>query len=189
MLRKSKPPKGPDPKFAGKSCSFRYELAYDEIYDALRLIVDRRSPRSRRVMGIVLLVLAAPCVVLYALNPYGLQWALLAILFAVFSFLVLCSPSLRAKKGARAATRRKGYYKLTLSGDGYIVLANGNRIELDGDKDSRAYETDALFAIRPDQVTSVCLPKRMMQPAEITLTREILKTYVRAFHQRCGEKE
>ncbi|MCD8190561.1 MAG: hypothetical protein LUD78_10140 [Clostridiales bacterium] len=162
--------------------SVRYELRYEEAYEALRLIVDRRSRRSRQIMGYMLLALAVVCVALYAHDPYGLQFALLAILLAVFSFLVLWTPHFKAQKGARAITRRKGYYQYTLSGEGYILLTNGTKIDLKGDKDCRAHETETLFAIRPDRINTFSLPKRCLTESEILLTREILDYYVRVFY-------
>ncbi|MCD7830116.1 MAG: hypothetical protein LUG58_06735 [Clostridiales bacterium] len=167
--------------------SVRYELRYEEAYEALRLIVDRRSPKSRRVMGYALLALAVVCVVLYARDPYGLQFALLALLFALFSFLVLWTPHLRAQRGAKAITRRKGYYQYTLSGKGYVKLANGTKIDLKGDKDCRAHETETLFAIRPDRMNTICLPKRCLTPSQVLLAREILEYYSRVF-KRGGEQ-
>lgn len=152
------------------------------------MIIDRRSKKARYGVGIFLLAAAAACAVLFAMNPYGLMFEIGAVLFALFSFLVLAYPGIKAKQGAKKISRRKGTYKVRLSSDGYIVPYGQDRLDIRGDKDCRAFESDAVFALRLDRMTNFCLPKRRMNGSEIELTRETLQKYARRFSDRRSEK-
>lgn len=164
--------------------SFRFSLTYEEAREAFLLIIDRRTPAARRIMSFTLLALAVICVCLYGLHPYGLQYALTALLLAVSSYLVSAYPSLRAARAAKNVTRTTGIYEFTLSEEGCLLLPNGERIDLNGDSGSRAYETEHLFAIRPDRLHTFCLPKHSIPASDFQQVRSILKTNVRAYHDR-----
>lgn len=164
--------------------SFRFSLTYEEAREAFLLIIDRRTPAARRIMSFTLLALAVICVCLYGLHPYGLQYALTALLFAVSSYLVSAYPSLRAARAAKNVTRTTGIYEFALSEAGCLLLPNGERIDLNGDSGSRAYETEHLFAIRPDRLHTFCLPKHSIPASDFQQVRSILKTNVRAYHDR-----
>ncbi len=62
-----------------------------------------------------------------------------------------------------------------------MVILSGPPLELCGDRDARAFETDALFVLRPDRQNSFCLPKRIMTEREIDLTRSIVAGHVKKF--------
>ena len=171
-----------------RSVSLSYDMTYGEVYEALLMIIDKRSKKARYGVGIFLLAAAAACAVLFAMNPYGLMFEIGAVLFALFSFLVLCYPGIKAKQGAKKISRRKGTYKVTLFSDGYIVPHGGERLDIRGDKDCRAFESDAVFALRLDRMTNFCLPKRRMNGSEIQLTRKTLQTYARRFFDRRSGK-
>lgn len=171
-----------------RSVSLSYDMTYGEVYEALLMIIDRRSKKARYGVGIFLLAAAAACAVLFAMNPYGLMFEIGAVLFALFSFLVLAYPGIKAKQGAKKISRRKGTYKVRLSSDGYIVPYGQERLDIRGDKDCRAFESDAVFALRLDRMTNFCLPKRRMNGSEIELTRETLQKYARRFSDRRSEK-
>lgn len=164
------------------SIRLHYELHFDEVYEALLLIIDRRRVNSRRCMGIFLFLLALVCVVLYGRTPYGIQFALMALLFAVFSFLVLAYPQLKAQTGARAIIRRGGRYQIELLSDGWIALPNGDQVDLAGDKSGRTLETRELFALRPDRLHTLCIPKRILNDGQTQQIRQILTTYSRTYH-------
>ncbi len=171
-----------------RSVSLSYDMTYGEVYEALLMIIDKRSKKARYGVGIFLLAAAAACAVLFAMNPYGLMFEIGAVLFALFSFLVLCYPGIKAKQGAKKISRRKGTYKVKLFSDGYIVPHGGERLDIRGDKDCRAFESDAVFALRLDRMTNFCLPKRRMNGSEIQLTRKTLQTYARRFSDRRSGK-
>ena len=171
-----------------RSVSLSYDMTYGEVYEALLMIIDKRSKKARYGVGIFLLAAAAACAVLFAMNPYGLMFEIEAVLFALFSFLVLCYPGIKAKQGAKKISRRKGPYKVKLFSDGYIVPHGGERLDIRGDKDCRAFESDAVFALRLDRMTNFCLPKRRMNGSEIQLTRKTLQTYARRFSDRRSGK-
>lgn len=183
-----KPEDRPPAEEPVRSVSLSYDMTYGEVYEALLMIVDRRSKKARYGMGIFLLAAAAACAVLFAMNPYGLMFEIGAVLFALFSFLVLAYPGIKAKQGAKKISRRKGTYKIKLSSDGYIVPYGRERLDIRGDKDCRAFESDAVFALRLDRMTNFCLPKRRMNGSEIQLTRETLQKYARRFFDRRSGK-
>lgn len=183
-----KPEDRPPAEEPVRSISLSYDMTYGEVYEALLMIIDRRSKKARYGVGIFLLAAAAACAVLFAMNPYGLMFEIGAVLFALFSFLVLAYPGIKAKQGAKKISRRKGTYKVRLSSDGYIVPYGQDRLDIRGDKDCRAFESDAVFALRLDRMTNFCLPKRRMNGSEIELTRETLQKYARRFSDRRSEK-
>lgn len=163
---------------------FRFSLTYEEARETFLLVIDHRSPAARRIMSGTLLLAAVLCVYLYAMHPYGLQFSLMALLFALFSFLVHSYPSLKAGRAARAVVRQHGIYELTLSENGCFILPGGKKLALNGDSRSRAFETDTLFAIRPDRFHTICIPRRCVPVSELERVRRILKTNVRTFHNR-----
>ena len=166
--------------------SFRFSLTYEEALEAFLLIIDRRTPTARKCMSGILLLLAVLCVYLYGIQPYGLQFALMGLLFAFFSFLVYAQPSLKASRAARKVAAAGGTYALVLSEKGYFLLPGDEKLSLKGDSRSRAFETDTLFAIRPDRFHTVCLPKHALREPEAERVHKILKTNIRAFHDRRG---
>ena len=176
----------PDESLSESDLSFRFSLTYEEAREAFLLIIDRRSPAVRKCMGGILLLLAVLCVYLYGIQPYGLQFALTGLLFAFFSFLVYAQPSLKAGRSARKVATAGGTYALVLSEKGYVLLPGEGKLSLKGDSRSRAFETDALFAIRPDRFHTICLPKHALKEPETEQVRKILKTNIRAFHDRRG---
>lgn len=165
-----------------------YDMTYGEIYETLLMIIDKRSKKARFGVGLLLLAAAAACAILFAMNPYGLVFEMGAVLFALFSFLVLAYPGIKAKQGAKKISRQKGTYKIKLFSDGYILPHGKERMDIRGDKDCRAFESDTVFALRLDRMTNFCLPKRRMNGSEIQLTREILQKYARRFFDRRSGK-
>lgn len=172
------------PSESGISLAFRFTLTYEEIREAFLMIIDRRSRTSRLAMNISLFLLALVCVCLYALYPQGLQFALMACLFAFFSFLVCVYPSWKAGRAARIVVKKGGTYKFSLSSEGYFILPGGEKLLLKGDSRSRAFETDTLFAVRPDRYHTICLPKRVIRTSDLIQVRSILQSNIRAFHDR-----
>lgn len=171
--------------FRSERCiNFQFQLTYEEAREAFLLVIDRRSHTSRLIMGGVLLALALGSAILYGRHPYGLQFALAAILFALFAFLVLAYPTLKAGRAAKSVTRQGGTYKLKLSTKGYFVLPGGEKLPINGDRLSRVLESDTLFAIRPDRYNTVCLPKRIIQADDIAQVRAVLQTYARTYHDK-----
>ncbi len=163
---------------------FRFQLTCDEAREAFLLIIDRRSHASRLIMSGTLLISALVCTGLYGLHPYGLQYALTALLFAFFSFLVCAYPRLKASRSAKAVTRRGGTYELKLSPKGYFILPDGELLKLNGDKRSRTLESDALFAIRPDRFHTVCIPKRAIPESKLESVRNILRSNTSSFRDK-----
>lgn len=174
----------PSKKNSEQLLHFNFKLTFEEASEAFLLIIDRRSRISRLAMGMTLLLLALVNVILYALHPYGLQYAMMAFQFAVFSFLVFAYPSIKARFAAKSVVRQGGYFKLMLSTDGYFILPGGDKLRLNGDRHSRVLESNTLFAIRPDKSHTLCLPKRVVRASDISLVRQIFQSSTNTFYDR-----
>ena len=161
--------------------SFKYGLSYEEAFDAFLLLAARGRKRNRDITAAALIVLAAVLTVLYALNPYKVEYFLLAGLALATFGGVAYYPTVKARSGARRVAGARGIYKVGLSSAGYIRAAGGADLELAGDKDARAFETETLFVLRPDRQNTFCLPKRIMTEREIGLTRSIVAGHVKKF--------
>ncbi|MDY2629441.1 MAG: hypothetical protein SOW08_14210 [Lachnospiraceae bacterium] len=171
----------PQPEGAVKTYRLNYQLSYDEIAESMTLICDKRSKKSRTVMGAVLFALAVGAVILYSQNPYGIHYAFAAIVMAVFSFVVWSYPSLKGRSSARKISKRKGTYKLVVSSDGYITPYGDDPVDLFEFPQGKSFETDNLFAIRADRLHSFCIPKRILSQKQLSEIRDILIRYSPAY--------
>ena len=161
--------------------SFEYSLSYDEAFDAFLLLAARGRKRHRDITAVALIVLAAALTALYAFHPYQLEYFLLAALALATFGGVVYYPRMKAHSGARQVAKAQGVYKVELSTAGYLRTADGPRLELSGDKDARAFETGALFVLRPDRQHTFCLPKRIMADREADLIRSVVAGHVKKF--------
>jgi hypothetical protein len=109
---------------------------------------------------------------------------MLALIGILLLFYLIYMPVLKAKKGARAVAKANGVFKVEITDEGTISLPGQKPIDLDGDKDARAIETDALFIIRPDSAHTFCIPKRIMSDKESYGVREILSAYIKMDDKR-----
>ena len=161
--------------------SLRYSLSYDEAFDAFLLLSARGSKRHRDITAVALIVLAALLTVLYAFYPYQLEYFFLAVLALATFGGVMYYPRIKAHAGAKRVAKARGVYKVDLSTAGRLRTADWTCLELSGDKDARAFETEALFVLRPDRQHTFCLPKRIMAEHEIDLIREVVAAHVKKF--------
>lgn len=175
----------PQPEGAVKTYHLNYQLSYDEIAESMTLICDKRSKKSRSVMGGVLFALAVGAVILYSQNPYGIHYAFAAIVMAVFSFIVWSYPSLKGKSSARRIIKQKGTYKLVFSSDGYITPYGDDPVDLFKFSQGKSFETNNLFAIRADRLHSFCIPKRVLSQKQLSEIRNTLITYSPAYADNC----
>ncbi len=164
-----------------RTYSIQYQASYDELKEAFSLLVDKRSKRSRRIVGGLWLAAAIVLVILYAREPIGIHYAFMALVSAVFATLVWGYPDIKASLAARKVAKRKGTYKIKVRSDGYIIPYGQEALSLAKDKKSRAFETDRLFAVRPDFNHSIYLPKRAMDQVRISFVREVLQTYCKSY--------
>ena len=164
-----------------KVINVQYQPTYDELKEAIALLVEKRSKRSRRVVGCLWLIAALICLVLYIREPIGLHYAFGALVGSVTATLVWGYPDIKAAAEAKKILKKKGTYKLQIRSDGYVIPYGLDPLSLSEDKKSRAYETDRLFSIRPDLNHSIYLPKRAMDKNRIEFTRNILQTYCSSF--------
>ena len=168
-----------------KKYQLSYQLSYDELAESMTLICDKRSKKSRTIMGWILFALAIGAVILYAFNPYGVHYAFTAIVMAAFSFVVWYYPSLKGKNSARKISKRKGTYKLVVSSDGYIVPYGDGPVDLFEFAGGKSFETNNLFAIRADQLHSFCIPKRILSQKQLSEIRDMLVKYSPAYADNC----
>ena len=166
------------PEDVAESYRFSYDLTYDEAYRAFSLLAFKRSGKFRLIAGIILTAAAVLMLVLFAMDNTKVMDLFLAVIAILLLFYLIYFPVLKARKGARAVERAKGTYRVAITDTGTISLPHEKPINLDGDKDARAIETDDLFVIRPDSYHTFCIPKRVMKEKEIYGVREILAAYI-----------
>ena len=159
----------------------RYSLSYDEIYETFATILNKHSRRSRHVAATVLSAVAVVLLVLYARNPSHLEYSFLALVTALLIFRVLGYKELKARRSAKRLSRVGGIYEVTLYAQGQIQPKGGAKLDLNGDKDARAFETERLFVIRPDRMHTFAIPKRAIRPEESAIIRNTLKSCMRKF--------
>ena len=161
-----------------KTREFIYKLNYEESYTAFFLLSMKWERRTRKILTAVLTVAGAALLTAYYLDSQKIHYFFAAILAILLLYYLIYVPVLKARKGAKAVTRQKGTYKFALTEDGKI-LSGGQTIELAGDKDARAIETESIFVLRPDRQHTFCLPKRILKPGETEAVRDILKANVK----------
>ena len=168
-----------------KKYHLSYQLSYEELAESMTLICDKRSRKSRRIMGGVLLLLAIGAVYLYATNPYGIHFAFGAIVMAAFAFIVWEYPTLKGKSSARRISKRRGTYKLVVASDGFIEPYGDEPVDLFAFSGGKSFETEDLFAIRADRMHSFCIPKRILSPKQLSEIRNMLVKYSPAYADNC----
>ena len=169
--------------------SFQYKLNYDEAYETFSLLTTKWSRKVQLIITAAVVLIAVVMLVLYFMDSQKAHLFVIAICaIAVLAYMVYFPP-IKAKRGAARVAKTGGTYKITLTQDGKVVLPNNDRIPLNGDKQSRALETDRLFAIRADRLTTICIPKRIIRKADLEDVREILKSHVKYQDLREKEKE
>ena len=167
------------PEDVKESYRFSYKLSYDEAYEAFTALAFKRSKTFQISAGIALTAAAVFLLVSFALDNTKVMNLFLALIDVLLLFYLIYFPVLKARKGARSVAKADGIYKIEITDTGTIRLPNAEPIDLDGDKDARAVETDTIFVIRPDTGHTFCIPKRVMNEKEVYGVREILKAYIK----------
>lgn len=179
-MKKTKEPKKVSlPESVKASYGFTYNLNYDEAYDTFLLLSRKWSKKISIIIGIALTVIAVVMLVLNFLDNRKVHYFFIAIIAVLLLFYLIYVPVLKAKRGANKVQKQKGTYKIQVTSRGKIVLPRKDAIDLAGDKDARAIETQKLFAVRTDGTNTFCFPKRIMKENEIEGIREILKAYLK----------
>lgn len=154
---------------------FEYKLNYEESYAAFYLLCMKWGKRKRSILAALLTVIAIAMLAAYWFDSRKIHFFFIAVLAILLLYYLIYVPVLKAKKGAKKVYRQDGIYKVELTCDGKIRTED-ECLELKGDKDARAVETNSIFVIRPDRVHTFCFPKRIMTDVEIQQVRTILKT-------------
>ncbi len=163
---------------SSEKLEFVYKLGYEESYETFFLLSIKGGKRLRKVMTAIMTIIAAVMLVLYYLDSQKVHYFMLVILDICMLYYLIYVPVLKAQKGAKAVERQNGIYRLELTEDGQIRF-NGQMIELQGDKDARAIESEKIFVIRPDRMHTFCLPKRIINMERMEEIRKILKSNVK----------
>lgn len=159
-----------------ESCTYTYELKYQEAYDAFNLLAFKWSKKMRIAAGAALVAITLLMLVLYYMDARKLHYFYVAIIAILLLFYMIYMPFFKAKKGAAKVMNTGGTYEVTLDKDGHIFVPDSAEpLELRGDKSARALETARTFVLRTDNVHTFCLPKRVMTDEEIDWTRDVLK--------------
>lgn len=154
--------------------NFTYQLNYDEIYEAFFLLSMKWSKKTRKILTIILTLIAICFLVLFAFNRnriYSFFFAVVDIF--LLSYLVYI-PDLKARRGAKKVCSQKGTYRVKLTEQGQVISGN-ERIDIAGDTNARAIETASSYIIRPDGQHTFCIPKRIMSIQEKKETEAILR--------------
>lgn len=154
--------------------NFTYQLNYDEIYEAFFLLSMKWSKKTRKILTIILTLIAICFLVLFAFNRnriYSFFFAVVDIF--LLSYLVYI-PDLKARQGAKKVCSQKGTYRVKLTEQGQVISGN-ERIDIAGDTNARAIETASSYIIRPDGQHTFCIPKRIMSIQEKKETEAILR--------------
>ena len=160
---------------SGYRKKLRYQLSYQEAYDAFRLLALRQSRRTRIILGVCLTAAAVGLLIYFALDPLRIFALLLALIAILLLFYLIYHPALSARRGAAKVAKQHGTYEVTVCGSGQIDLAGGTSLQYGEDKFARTIETDTIFAVRADQYTTICIPKRLLTNPDIEKIRTILK--------------
>lgn len=162
--------------------SLRYQLEPAQIHEAFRLILDRRGKAARTVVSAFLLLLALALFLRGDRLAPGVG-SNLAVYAAFLAVLVYGYPNFRARWSTRKLSRKSGRYQLDFYEDGTILLPDGSRVPLRGDRASRGYATPRIYALRPDRFHTFCIPRSALSPAQQPQLEQLLRTYLGAFHE------
>lgn len=159
--------------------SFQYQLNYDEAYETF-MVLSNKWPRKVRILltGAVIAI-AVVMLILYYLDSRRAHLFVIAIAAILILVYMLYFPPIKAKRGAARVQKTGGTYRIVLTAGGEIVLPNKSRIPLKGDKEARVVETDHVFALRPDRLTTICIPKRVVKKDDLEGIRQLFSTYVK----------
>ena len=158
--------------------SFRYELSYEEAYEAFYLLSFRRSRPFKLAVGCALVAVVVILLILFVMDPRKIHYFMLVILALLLLFYMIYMPVLKARRGAKQVARQKGTYQVTVGEDGVLALQQ-EQVPLAGDRNARAYETERIFAIRTNTTRTFCLPKRLMTQTQIERVRQILAAHTK----------
>ena len=165
-----------------RDLDFRYQLSYDEAYQTFYRLAFRWSKGFRLGVSAALTVIAVVMLILFALDSSRIHFFFIAIVAVLMLAYVIYMPALKARKGASnvaKAGRRGGKFRLSITPDGQLTLGDGETVDLAGSRGGRAIETKDLFILRPDNLHTCCLPKRVLTEEEETAVREILEEYLK----------
>jgi len=159
-----------------ESCTYKYELKYQEAYDTFNLLAFKWSKKVSMAVEAVLVAITLLMLVLYYIDARKLYYFYVAIIAILLLFYMIYMPFFKAKRGAARVMKTGGTYEVTMDKDGHIFVPDSDEpLELHGDKNARALETLRTFAIRTDSVHTFCLPKRVMTDEEIDWTHDVLQ--------------
>jgi hypothetical protein len=161
-----------------ESCTFKYEMKYQEVYEAFNLLAFKWSKKTRIAAGAALVAITLLMLVLYYMDARKLHYFYVAIIAILLLFYMIYMPFFKAKKGAAKVMKTGGTYEVTLNKDGLISVPDSTEpLEMRGDKSARALETLHTFVLRTDNVHTFCLPKRVMSDEEVDWTRDVIKAH------------
>ncbi|MDO4601904.1 MAG: hypothetical protein Q4B37_06505 [Eubacteriales bacterium] len=157
---------------------FTYQLNYDEIYEAFFLLSMKWNRKIRKILTIILTLIAICFLTFFAFNRNRIYSFFLAVVDIFLLSYLIYMPALKARRGAKKVCSRKGTYRIKLTKQGQLI-SNNERIAIAGDANARVIETPASYVIRPDSQHTFCIPKRIMSLQEQKETEAILRSACR----------
>lgn len=165
-----------------KILEFTYNLRFEEIYESFLLLNKKCGKKMEKVLVFLLTIIAVVLLIGYYMDNRRMHFFVLAILDIILLFYLIYVPEFKAKSVAKKLCRQKGKYKVKITDEGTIVTET-ETIDIKGDKDARTVETENIFVIRPDNMHTLCLPKRILTEDEMEDIREILKANMKFVRQ------
>lgn len=162
---------------------FSYRLSYEEAFETFLLLSKKWNKKIRGAVASLLVVISCIMLGICYFDGRKIHYLFIGIISIALLFYMIYSPYLRAKKGAKAVSKKNGIYKVEITTDGKLILPSVGVLDLAGDKDSRAIETEGLFIIRSDRKNTVCIPKRIIKESEIIAVRSILENNIKFFNR------
>lgn len=153
---------------------FAYNLKSEEIYETFLLLNKKCGNKIEKVLVFLLTIIGVVLLIGYYVDNRRMHYFVLAILDIILLFYLIYVPELKAKSAAKKLCRQKGRYKVKITDEGTIITEM-ETIDINGDKDARGIETDNVFVIRPDNMHTLCLPKRILTEDEAEDIRKIIK--------------
>lgn len=157
---------------------FTYKLKYEECYETFWALNLKWSQKKRKIIMAILTFIAMLMLVEYYLDYKKVYCFVVAIIDILVLYYLIYIPILKAKNGARKVNRQGGIYKIKLTDKGKVIIQD-EVIDLSGDRASRAVETKLVFAIRPDNIHTFCIPKRIMTEEQVCEVQRILQIYMK----------
>ena len=152
----------------------RYTVKEEELVAALRCAAHKTEGRRLTVQVLILSLISAVYLALFALNPARLYAFFLSGLCLLLVLGLLYLRPWRRRRKARRMLRQGREARVRVFAGGTFEEPGGEALRLGRDK-AEAYETEELFVLRFQNGRLFCLPKRALGPEGQAALRRLLE--------------